>query len=67
MRKVEYPLTTDEQVEEFTRKALALVEEIDPPSDLRAAVFAGVLGLYSGRQVVFEQVGGLMSIPRNHG
>lgn len=67
MRKIEYHLSTDEQVEAFTRKALALVEDIDPPQDLRASVFAAAVGLYSGRQVVFEQVGGLMAIPRNNG
>lgn len=46
---------TDEQVREYVTKALRLVEELAPPDDLRAAVLAAAINLYSGKQIMFEQ------------
>jgi len=66
-RKIEMYHSTDEQVEDFIRKGLALVDSIDPPSDLRAVVLTQAVALYSGRQIVWEQMGPMMSIPRNNG
>lgn len=68
MRKTDHHFNTDEQVEDYTRRALALVEKVDPPDDLRAAAFTAAFTALSGKQVVFEQVSPLgipgMTIPR---
>ena len=66
-RKVEMFFSTEEQVRDFISYGLALVEELDPPDDLREAVFNQAVTLKQARHVQFEQVGLGMAIPRNHG
>lgn len=48
---------TDAQVEEYITSALNLVAVLDPPTDLRVAVFQTAANLYSAKQLVAEQVG----------
>lgn len=51
----ERPNYTDEQVRAHVEFALALVAELDPPADLREAVFTKAVDLHSGKQIVVEQ------------
>lgn len=57
-----------DQAEEVIREALAVVVTIEPPDDLREAVFTQACGMLAQRQVELEkvevQMGG-MAIPRN--
>lgn len=55
MQRQEIPNNTPAQVREYVREALAIVEEIAPPGELREAVFAGALNLVSGKQIVMMQ------------
>jgi hypothetical protein len=52
------------------RGALALVDELDPPADLREAAFTTAAGLLNSHTLVPSgppQVLPAMAIPRNHG
>ena len=64
--KTEVPLNTREQVLEYLRAALELVDELQPPDDLRAVVFTKAADLVAGKQVFFEQtnVGGVLDLGR---
>lgn len=67
MQRQEYRHHTDEQIEEYARKALALVELLDPPSVLRAAVYEQAVAMYGAKQIVFEQVAPMahgLALPR---
>jgi hypothetical protein len=67
MRQTEYPHNKPAQVREYIVAALALVDDLDPPDDLRGPVFAKAADLYSSKQVVLEQVGvldGGFAMPR---
>jgi len=67
MRKIEFHHNTEEQVEQYITRALNLVELLDPPTDLREAVFTQACQLYQARAIQFEQVGlGGLAIPRNN-
>lgn len=55
-RRVEYPHNTERQVHDYLTKALTLVAELDPPDDLRGAVFVKAVDLYSAKQITVEQV-----------
>lgn len=55
MQRTEIPNNTPAQVLEYIDHALAVVEEVAPPNDLREAVFTGALNLIAGKQVVLEQ------------
>lgn len=46
---------TDEQVEDYIDKALALVEARDIPDDLRAVVLGHAVTLFSAKQVFYTQ------------
>lgn len=54
--KGEIRLWQPEAVESVLRDALELVERIDPPTDLRQAVFTAGAGLLAQKQVDIEQV-----------
>jgi hypothetical protein len=56
LQKREIMNNTDAQVSEYLTAALLLVAELDPPGDLREAVFNQAVGLYSGKQIVVEQI-----------
>jgi hypothetical protein len=55
MQRQEQPNNTPEQVREYLRDALAVLDEIDPPAELREAVFTQAVSLISGKQIVFMQ------------
>lgn len=55
MRRTEIPNNTPEQVMAYVRAALVVLEEVDPPADLREAVFTASVGLISGKQIMMEQ------------
>jgi hypothetical protein len=56
LQKREIMNNSDAQVNEYVCAALLLVSELDPPEDLRVAVFNQAVALYSGKQIVVEQV-----------
>jgi hypothetical protein len=53
MQRQEQPNNTPEQVREYLRGALAVLDEIDPPAELREAVFTQAVSLISGKQIIF--------------
>lgn len=55
MHKQEVQLNAPQQANDWLRDALALVNEIDPPADLRAAMFVKAVDLLAAKQVFFEQ------------
>lgn len=66
-RKTEMPHNTPEQVREYLSAALELTEDLDPPADLRTAVFVKAADLFAAKQITVEQVvPGIpgMAIPR---
>lgn len=54
--KREFWHNTDDQVEEFIRKGADLVDALGLPDDLRQVGFQLAVGLYSARQIQYEQV-----------
>jgi hypothetical protein len=61
----EYPYNTSEQVRDYLTEALLIVDELDPPEDLRGLVFAKAAELVSGKQIVFEQPAMLPDLARH--
>jgi hypothetical protein len=55
MTKHEVPNNTPEQVLAYVNAALAIVAEVEPDDDLRAAVFAAAYAGVSGKQIIMEQ------------
>lgn len=58
---------TGEQIRDYLREALAVVDELDVPDDLRAVAFSKACDLAAAKAVAVEQVvphGGAMAIPR---
>ena len=55
-RKVELRHNAPEQVREYLRAALDLVEELNPPSDLRVAFFTKAVDLTAAKSLQIEQV-----------
>lgn len=67
MMRRELPNNTPEQVREYVRETLAILDELDVPGDLREVAFTGALGLVSGKQLVLEPTSlgvPTMAIPR---
>jgi hypothetical protein len=56
MRQVEHQHNSREQVEEYLRQALEVTDELAPPPELQAIVFAKAVDLISSKQVFYEQV-----------
>lgn len=50
LRRYEDPHNTPEQIREYLADALAIVAELDPPSDLRVATFAKAADLRSASE-----------------
>jgi hypothetical protein len=63
----EHQHNTPEQVEEYLAAALAAVEKLNPPEDLREAFFTSAVHLISNKQIIAEQAPPLMAIPRGMG
>lgn len=47
---------TPEQVREYLREALDVVDELGPPDDLRVACFTAAVNLVSAKQVTAEVI-----------
>lgn len=56
LQKKEIQNYTQDEVRAHIGDALALLDEYDPPADLREAVFVQAVGLYSGKQIIVEQM-----------
>jgi hypothetical protein len=55
MQRQEIPNNTLEQVKLYVQDALTLTDTLEPPDDLRAAVFTAAVNLISGKQIVMQQ------------
>lgn len=55
MQRQEIRNHTDEQIREAVAFALALVEEVAPPSDLREATFTLAANLWAQKSIVLQQ------------
>jgi hypothetical protein len=67
MRQTEYPNNTPEQVREYLQTAADITAELDIAPDLTGIAFAKAADLLSGKQIVLEQVGLGMAMPRPDG
>lgn len=55
---------TPDEVRDYLRDALAIVDELDPPEDLRGLAFNHAVSLLSAGQTLFEQVqAGPLGVP----
>jgi hypothetical protein len=64
MRQTEYPNNTPEQVREYLQGAADAVEAVNIPPDLIPVAFEKAIDLLASKQVVLEQVGLGMAMPR---
>jgi hypothetical protein len=55
MMTTEHPLNTIEQVTDYLRAALGIVDDLDPPEDLRVVCFGKAAELVAAKQIFFEQ------------
>jgi hypothetical protein len=55
MVRQELPNNTPEQVDAYLRAALQLVDDINPPGDLREAVFTAGVNLIAGKQILMAE------------
>lgn len=55
-RQSEIVHNTDEQVREYVAKALALLDELEVPDELRPTVFERACNLYASKQVTLEVI-----------
>lgn len=55
MQRQEIPNNTPEQTRDYLVRAIELVQELDPPEDLRAVVFEAAFASVSGKQIVMTQ------------
>lgn len=65
--KQEFHHNTPEQVLGYLAAALLVVDDLDPPADLREACFNHAVSLTAAKQIMVEQVHGLppnMVVPR---
>jgi hypothetical protein len=66
-RRLETPHNTPEQVREYLREALDLVDELGPADDLREACFTKAVDMIAAKSITIEQVaplGGALAVPR---
>lgn len=66
MMRQEIPNNTPEQVREYLREALAVVTELEPPEDLREAVFTQAAQMVAGKQILMQQQAGIPDLGRNN-
>jgi hypothetical protein len=66
MRQTEYPNNTPEQVREYLQGAADAVEAVNIPPGLIPVAFEKAIDLLAGKQIVLEQVGLGMAIPRGN-
>ena len=60
MRQTEYPNNTMEQVRDYIATAWQIVDGLELPPDLEPKAFELAVGLVSSKQIVLEQVGGVL-------
>jgi hypothetical protein len=63
MRATEHPHNSDEQVRDYLQAALALVDELEPPDDLRVVCFVKAAELLASKQIFYEQAAPLTALP----
>jgi hypothetical protein len=68
VNRQEIPHNTPEQVRLYLQAALELVEELEPPDDLRGIFYAKAIDLLSAKQLIVEQLapGVLGNLGRPH-
>lgn len=62
----EIPHHTDEQVREAVSKAVALVDELVVPADLRAAAFEQACQMFAAKQILMQEpapIAGRLALP----
>lgn len=59
MMRHEVPKNTPDQVLLYLRAGLEAVEDLDPPADLREAVFTAAVNLVSAKQIIMQQAQGV--------
>lgn len=64
MRTREHPHNSDEQVRDYLQAALALVDDLEPPDDLRGLCFAKAVDLLSSKQIFYEQQPSALALPQ---
>jgi hypothetical protein len=67
MRRWQEQHNTPDEVEEWVKQAIGIIEYLDVPDDLRMPAFTGALSLLSAKQLFFEQPtfsGHGLAIPR---
>jgi hypothetical protein len=65
----EFPHNTDDQVEDYLRRTLAIIDASDVPPDLLPVVFPAIYASVSGKQILIEQASmgsGRVAIPGMH-
>jgi hypothetical protein len=67
MRQTEYPNNTPEQVRAYLQGAVDAVDAVDIPPDLVPIAFEKAIDLLAGKEIVLEQVGLGMAMPRGDG
>lgn len=55
MQRQEIPNNTPEQVRDYLVRTLELVEDVNPPDDLRAVAFEAAFSAISGKQILLAQ------------
>jgi hypothetical protein len=66
MRQTEYPNNTPEQVRAYLQGAVDAVDAVDIPPDLVPIAFEKAVDMLAGKQIVLEQVGLGMAMPRGN-
>jgi hypothetical protein len=66
-RRLEHENNTPAQVEEYIDRALALVERLPVPDDLRPTAFAKAVDLFASKQVTLEPIAASPLVPRLDG
>jgi hypothetical protein len=67
MNRQEIPNNTAEQVTDYVRDAVALVELLEVPDDLRVPAFTEAVRLFAAKNVIVEQTPthlGILGMPR---
>lgn len=63
MRFDEHPTNTEEQIREYLAFGLLMVTELNPPDDLRIALFTKAVEFRAGKQMIPIQSGAAVAIP----
>lgn len=66
VRRTEHYHNTDEQTSDYITRAVAIVQAIDMPDELRPAALTAAIGLVSGKQLILEPLAPMhgLAIPK---